>query len=117
MKIPWVYRSRLRLRSPFRLESSGYVNFLRPRPLPNDDAGIVALTIRRSSYFLHNGDVNGEFLVAYSIAMDRAAFSALMKDVKKRNSLWSEAMTQYAKAQLCAQMAKTALLKARAGTP
>jgi hypothetical protein len=55
--------------------------------------------------------------VAYSIGMDRAAFAALMKDVKKQNSLWSEAMTQYAKAQLCAQMAKTALLKARAGTP
>ena len=29
--------SGLRLRSPFRLESSGYMNFLRPRPLPNDD--------------------------------------------------------------------------------
>lgn len=56
-------------------------------------------------------------MVAYSIGMDRAAFGALMKDVKKRNSLWSEAMTQYAKAQLYAQMAKTALLKARAGTP
>ena len=55
--------------------------------------------------------------VAYSIAMDRAAFAALMKDVKKQNSLWSEAMTQYAKAQFCAQMAKTALLKARAGMP
>ncbi len=55
--------------------------------------------------------------VAYSIGMDRAAFAALTKDVKKQNSLWSEALTQYAKAQLYAQMAKTALLKARAGTP
>ena len=56
-------------------------------------------------------------MFAYSLGMDRAAFAALAQDIQKQNALWGEALTQYAKAQLCAQMAKTALLKARASTP
>ena len=62
----------VRLRSPFRLESGGYVNFLRRRTLPNDDTGILrqaqderfslimvslsnhAVTVRRDLYFLAN---------------------------------------------------------------
>jgi len=55
--------------------------------------------------------------LAYSIAMDRAAFATLTKDMRKRNALWAEAMTNYAKAQLYAQMAKTVLLKAKSGRP
>lgn len=54
---------------------------------------------------------------AYSLGMDRASFANLAMDGKKRISLWAEAMTHYAKAQLYAQMAKTTLLKARAATP
>lgn len=54
---------------------------------------------------------------AYSLGMDRSSFASLTKDEKKRIALWAEAMTYYAKAQLYAQMAKTTLLKARAGTP
>jgi len=45
--------------------------------------------------------------------MDRASFAGLSTDAKKRIGLWAEAMTYYAKAQLYAQMAKTALVKAR----
>ena len=54
---------------------------------------------------------------AYSFGMDRSAFAALTENMQMQNALWAEAMTQYAKAQLYAQMAKTALLKARASTP
>jgi hypothetical protein len=34
--------------------SDGYVNFLRRRTLPNDDTGIVAVTLRRNLYFPAN---------------------------------------------------------------
>jgi hypothetical protein len=65
-------------------------------------------------------DIQGKLdqaFVAYSFGMDRASFAALTRDTKIQNGLWAEAMTEYAKAQLCAQMAKTALMKAKAGTP
>ena len=55
--------------------------------------------------------------LAYSFGMDRVSFANLATDVSKRTSLWAEAMTHFAKAQLYAQMAKTALMKAKAGTP
>ena len=52
---------------------------------------------------------------AYSLGMDRASFANLSTDGKKQIGLWAEAMTYYARSQLCSQMAKTALLQARAG--
>jgi hypothetical protein len=52
-------------------------------------------------------------MAAYSQGMDRASFASLSAGAKQRMELWAEAMTYYAKAQLYAQMAKTALLKAR----
>jgi hypothetical protein len=48
---------RLRLRSPFRLGSAGYVISLKRRTLPNDDTGIFTLTVRPSFYFLTNTNV------------------------------------------------------------
>lgn len=54
-----------------------------------------------------------EAFSAYSLGMDRASFANLETDEKVRIGLWAEAMTYYAKSQLYAQMAKTALLKAR----
>jgi hypothetical protein len=65
-------------------------------------------------------DIRGKLdqaFAAYSLGMDRSSFANLATDSKKRISLWAEAMTYYAKAQLYAQMAKTALLKARVGAP
>lgn len=62
------------------------------------------------------GDIEGKLnqaIAAYSQGMDRASFASLSTDVKKRMGLWAEAMTYYAKAQLYAQMAKTALVKSR----
>lgn len=62
------------------------------------------------------GDIRGKLdqaIAAYSQGMDRIAFAILCADAKKRTGLWSEAMTYYARAQLCAQMAKTALIRAR----
>jgi hypothetical protein len=47
--------------------------------------------------------------------MDRASFANLSTDGKKQIGLWAEAMTYYTRSQLCSQMAKTALLQARAG--
>jgi hypothetical protein len=47
-----VLAFRLGLRSPFRVGSGGYSNFLRRSTLPNDDTGIVAVTVRRLIYFL-----------------------------------------------------------------
>jgi hypothetical protein len=41
-------------RQAFRLGSGGYRNFLKRRTLPNDDTGIVAVTVRRDIYFLAN---------------------------------------------------------------
>ncbi|MBN1568217.1 MAG: hypothetical protein JXA73_10245 [Acidobacteria bacterium] len=52
-------------------------------------------------------------MAAYSQGMDRASFAGISADAKKRTGLWAEAMTYYAKAQLYAQMAKTALVRAR----
>ena len=60
-------------------------------------------------------DIEGKLdqaMAAYSQGMDRASFASLSTDAKKQMELWAEAMTYYAKAQLCAQMAKTALVKA-----
>ena len=54
MKIVRVFWLGLRLRSPFRLGSAGYGNFLRRRTSPNDDTGIVAVPLRRDIYFLTN---------------------------------------------------------------
>jgi hypothetical protein len=62
-------------------------------------------------------DKLNQAFTAYSLGMDRASFANLETDAKKRIGLWAEAMTFYAKAQLYAQMAKTVLLKARAGAP
>lgn len=62
------------------------------------------------------GDIKGKLdqaIAAYSQGMDRASFASLSNDAKKRMGLWAEAMTYYAKAQLYAQMAKTALVKTR----
>ena len=61
-------------------------------------------------------DIRGKLdqaFAAYSFGMDRASFANLSTDAKKGINLWAEALTYYAKAQLYAQMAKTALLKAR----
>ncbi|MGB9886058.1 MAG: C45 family autoproteolytic acyltransferase/hydrolase [Moorellales bacterium] len=52
---------------------------------------------------------------AYSLGMDRASYGSLVENAEQRISLWAEAMTYYAKAQLYVQMAKTTLLKAKAG--
>ncbi len=63
------------------------------------------------------GDIRSKLdqaFVAYSLGIDRASFAALTKDAKRQTSLWGEAMTHYARAQLYAQMAKTNLLDARA---
>ena len=49
-------------------------------------------------------------IAAYSQGMDRASFAGLSTDKKAGIKLWAEAMTYYAKAQLYAQMAKTALV-------
>ena len=48
MKIVRAFWLGLRLRSPFRLGSGGYGNFLRRRTLPNDDTGI--LTVGRNLF-------------------------------------------------------------------
>ncbi|MBN2039151.1 MAG: hypothetical protein JW864_03860 [Spirochaetes bacterium] len=53
-------------------------------------------------------------MTAYSIGIDRAAYAFLVKDSKKSNVLWGNALTNFAKAQIEAQMAQTALY--RAGT-
>jgi hypothetical protein len=53
---------------------------------------------------------------AYSLGMDRASFANLSTDGKKQIGLWAEAMTYYAKSQICSEMAKTALLQVRAGS-
>jgi len=50
---------------------------------------------------------------AYSLGLDRASFASLQSDENARIRLWAEAMSHYAKAQLYAGMAKTALLKLR----
>jgi hypothetical protein len=47
--------------------------------------------------------------------MDRASFANLATDGTGKINLWAEAMTYYAQSQLCSQMAKTAILQARAG--
>ena len=52
---------------------------------------------------------------AYSLGMDRASFANLATDGKQQIALWAEAMTDYARSQLYSQMAKTALVQARAG--
>lgn len=62
-------------------------------------------------------DKLNQAFTAYSIGMDRASYANLATDAKKRIDLWAEAMTFYARAQIYAQMAKTALLKARVGAP
>lgn len=51
---------------------------------------------------------------AYSAGLDRAGFAALNTDTKQRLNLWSSALTDFAKAQLYAQMAKSAIVRARA---
>jgi hypothetical protein len=48
---------------------------------------------------------------AYSMGMDRASYATLQK--KQSPALWAEALTYYAEAQLYAQMAKSALLRAQ----
>ena len=53
---------------------------------------------------------------AYSLGMDRASYANLSIDGAMQINLWAEAMTHYAKSQLCSQMAKTALLQAKAGS-
>ncbi len=61
-------------------------------------------------------DIEGKLdqaMAAYSQGMDRASFASLSADAKEKTGLWAEAMTYYAKAQLYAQMARTALAKAR----
>ena len=58
-----------------------------------------------------------EAFAAYSLGMDRASYASLTSDEKKQVKLWAEAMTYYSKGQLCAQMAKTILMKARENTP
>lgn len=54
-----------------------------------------------------------EAFSAYALGMDRASFANLETDEQTRIALYAEAMTYYAKSQLCAQMAQTALFKAR----
>jgi hypothetical protein len=97
------------------------------------DKDALALYWDASDSFEHDLNVKAPFLTtpivndirdkldqafaAYSLGMDRASFANLTTDAKKRIGLWADAMTYYAKAQLLAQMAKTALLKARVGAP
>jgi hypothetical protein len=50
-----------------------------------------------------------EAISSYSLGMDRASFANLETDESARIALYAEAMTYYAKSQLYAQMAKTAL--------
>ena len=47
----WRRRTMIMVRT-LRLGLGGYGNFLRQRTLPNDDTGIVAVTVRRNIYFL-----------------------------------------------------------------
>ena len=54
-------------------------------------------------------------MTSYSIGIDRAAYAYLEKDIKKSNALWGAAMTHFAKAQLYAKMAGTALHRAIKG--
>jgi hypothetical protein len=51
-------------------------------------------------------------MTSYSIGIDRAAYAYLEKDNKRSNALWGTALTNFAKAQIYAQMAKTALYRA-----
>ncbi len=53
-------------------------------------------------------------MTSYSIGIDRAAYASLVKDNKKSNVLWGNALTSFARAQIEAQMAKTALYRAGA---
>ncbi len=53
-------------------------------------------------------------MVAYSIGIDRTAFAYLEKEVWRRNALRGSALTSFAKAQLYAQIASTALQRAGA---
>jgi hypothetical protein len=60
------------------------------------------------------GDIKSKLdqaFAAYSQGMDRASFASLSADAKEQIGLWAEAMTYFAKAQLYAQMAKTALCR------
>lgn len=52
-----------------------------------------------------------EAYTAYTLGMDRASWADLQK--RQSPALWAEALTYYAKAQLYAQMASTALLRAQ----
>jgi len=51
MKMFWMLWLGLRLRSPFRLVFDGDIILLRPETLPNDDTGIVTLTVDRTFIF------------------------------------------------------------------
>ena len=58
-----------------------------------------------------------EAMTAYSYGIDREAYADLETDEEASITLWGSAMTHFAKAQLYAQMAKTALLDAGAVLP
>ena len=98
----------------------------------NADKDALALYWDAADSFRHDQNANAPYVstakageiredldqafAAYSIGMDRASFANLSSDPKEQTSLWAEAMTYYAKSQLYSQMAKTELLKARAGS-
>jgi hypothetical protein len=54
-----------------------------------------------------------EAMIAYSYGIDREAYADLETDEDESIMLWGSALTYFAKAQLYAQMAKTALLEAQ----
>lgn len=58
-----------------------------------------------------------EAMTAYSYGIDRQAYADLETDEEEAIMLWGSALTYFAKAQLYAQMAKTALIDAGAVLP
>jgi hypothetical protein len=57
-----------------------------------------------------------EAMYAYSVGIDRAAYAYFEDEPAKAAELWGAAITNFAKAQLYAQMAKAKLLRADTGT-
>ncbi|MFH0727865.1 MAG: C45 family autoproteolytic acyltransferase/hydrolase [Pseudomonadota bacterium] len=58
-----------------------------------------------------------EAMYAYSVGIDRAAYAYFEDEPGLAAELWGAALTNFSKAQLYAQMAKTKLLRADTGTP
>lgn len=86
-----------------------------------DAADALEHDLNAKSAYLTNPvvtDIKGKLdnaFAAYTAGMDRAGFAALNTntDPKQRLNLWASALTNFAKAQLYAQMAKSTLQRAR----